>query len=148
MLAEVDDLELHVIVNDELHPISSSPNAAVKLAKQVYGNSLMLVNSWTERGGATMEMRMDNICCAMHGISLLLVSLSFVSSILAPKVASGQEILDDSEPKSTILSMLRFHIITQTISAGRKCKTLNKGHNWGMKELTLYWQADWSRPLN
>lgn len=68
-----------------------------------------------------------------------------MSSILALKVISAQEILEDSELKSTILSMLRLHVITDTIPAGRECKALNKGHNWGMKELTLYWQADWSR---
>lgn len=77
MLAEIDGLEIHVIVNDELDSISPSPNAAVKVASRFMGIPLMLVNSWTERGGATMEMRMDNVCCAMHGISLLLVSLSF-----------------------------------------------------------------------
>ncbi|KAI2820423.1 hypothetical protein CBS147343_10492 [Aspergillus niger] len=144
MLAEIDGLEIHVIVNDELDSISPSPNAAVKVASRFMGIPLMLVNSWTERGGATMEMRMDNVCCAMHGISLLLHAEA-MSSILALKVISAQEILEDSELKSTILSMLRLHVITDTIPAGRECKALNKGHNWGMKELTLYWQADWSR---
>lgn len=82
MLAEIDTLDIHVIVNDELDPISPSPNAAVKVASRFMGIPLSPLSS--ERGGATMEMRMDNICCAAHGISLLLVGCpvpSFVHDI-------------------------------------------------------------------
>ncbi|GMG11281.1 unnamed protein product [Aspergillus oryzae] len=34
MLTEVEELEIHVIVNDELDPISPSPNPAVKAASR------------------------------------------------------------------------------------------------------------------
>ncbi|KAF9895202.1 hypothetical protein FE257_000104 [Aspergillus nanangensis] len=74
MLTEIDDLEIHVIVNDELDPISPSPNAAVKVASRFMGIPLSPLEPGAERGGATMEMRMDNICCAAHGISLLLIA--------------------------------------------------------------------------
>lgn len=80
MLAEIDSLDIHVIVNDELDPISPSPNAAVKVASRFMGIPLSPLSS--ERGGATMEMRMDNICCAAHGISLLLVGFLFFSHFL------------------------------------------------------------------
>ncbi|ODM21297.1 hypothetical protein SI65_04350 [Aspergillus cristatus] len=72
MLAEIDSLDIHIIVNDELDPISPSPNAAVKVASRFMGIPLTPLSS--ERGGATMEMRKDNICCAAHGISLLLIA--------------------------------------------------------------------------
>lgn len=75
MLTEIEELEIHVIVNDELDPISPSPNPAVKAASRFMGIPLTPLKSGTQRGGATMEMRMDNICCAAHGISLLLVGL-------------------------------------------------------------------------
>lgn len=73
MLAEIDSLEIQVIVNDELDPISPSPNPAVKVASHFMGIPLSPLSDDTQRGGATMEMRMGNICCAAHGISLLLV---------------------------------------------------------------------------
>ncbi|KNG90642.1 hypothetical protein ANOM_001319 [Aspergillus nomiae NRRL 13137] len=74
MLTEIDQLEVHVIVNDELDPISPSPNPAVQVASRFMGIPLSPLDSNTERGGAQMEMRMDNICCAAHGISLLLIA--------------------------------------------------------------------------
>ncbi|GLA70810.1 hypothetical protein AtubIFM55763_000984 [Aspergillus tubingensis] len=74
MLTEIEELEIHVIVNDELDPISPSPNPAVKAASRFMGIPLTPLKSGTQRGGATMEMRMDNSCCAAHGISLLLVA--------------------------------------------------------------------------
>ncbi|OGM48990.1 hypothetical protein ABOM_003143 [Aspergillus bombycis] len=74
MLTEIDQLEVHVIVNDELDPISPSPNPAVQVASRFMGIPLSPLDSNTERGGAQMEMRMDNICCAAHGLSLLLIA--------------------------------------------------------------------------
>ncbi|KAE8372691.1 beta-lactamase-like protein [Aspergillus bertholletiae] len=74
MLAEIDDLEIHVLVNDELDPITPSMNPAVKVASQFMGIPLAPLPHGTERDGAAMEMRMDNICCAAHGISLLLIA--------------------------------------------------------------------------
>ncbi|CAG7997816.1 unnamed protein product [Penicillium salamii] len=74
MLTEINHLEIHVIVNDELDPISPSPNPAVQVASRFMGIPLSPLDSGTERGGAEMEMRMDNICCAAHGISLLLIA--------------------------------------------------------------------------
>lgn len=73
MLNEVDSLEIHCIVNDELDPITPSMNPAVEVASRFMGIPLSPLPSGTQRDGATMEMRMDNICCAAHGISLLLV---------------------------------------------------------------------------
>ncbi|GAD95624.1 conserved hypothetical protein [Paecilomyces variotii No. 5] len=74
MLTEIDSLEIHVIVNDELDPITPSMNSSVKVASQFMGIPLSPLPPGTERDGAKMEMRMDNICCAAHGISLLLIA--------------------------------------------------------------------------
>lgn len=81
MLAEIDNLDIHVIVNDELNPISPSPNAAVKVASRFMGIPLTPLSS--ELGGATMEMCMDNFFCAAHGISLLLVCLFSLHVLLS-----------------------------------------------------------------
>ncbi|RAH65359.1 MBL fold metallo-hydrolase [Aspergillus aculeatinus CBS 121060] len=74
MLTEIDQLEIHVIVNDELDPISPSQNPAVQVSSRFMGIPLSPLPPGTERGDARMEMRMDNICCAAHGISLLLIA--------------------------------------------------------------------------
>ena len=79
MLTEIDSLEVHVIVNDELDPISPSPNPRVAVASRFMGIPLSPLRSDDERGGARMEMRMDNICCAAHGLSLLLVRTRLLS---------------------------------------------------------------------
>lgn len=70
---EIDSLDIHVIVNDELDPISPSPAAAVKVASRSMGISRFSARN----GGVTTEMRMEGICCAAHGISLLLVGFLF-----------------------------------------------------------------------
>ncbi|OJJ48590.1 hypothetical protein ASPZODRAFT_150786 [Penicilliopsis zonata CBS 506.65] len=74
MLTEIDSIEIHCLVNDELDPITPSMNPAVKVASQFMGIPLSPLAPGTQRDGATMEMRMDNICCAAHGISLLLIA--------------------------------------------------------------------------
>lgn len=81
MLTEIDNLEIHVLVNDELDPIAPSMNPAVKVASQFMGIPLSPLPAGTQRDGATMEMRMDNICCAAHGLSLLLVCFTSLPSI-------------------------------------------------------------------
>jgi 7,8-dihydropterin-6-yl-methyl-4-(beta-D-ribofuranosyl)aminobenzene 5'-phosphate synthase len=74
MLTEIDNLQIHVLVNDELDPITPSMNPAVKVASQFMGIPLSPLPPGTQRDGATMEMRMDNICCAAHGLSLLIIA--------------------------------------------------------------------------
>lgn len=81
MLTEIDNLEIHVLVNDELDPITPSMNPAVKVASQFMGIPLSPLPAGTQRDGATMEMRMDNICCAAHGLSLLLVCFTFLCCV-------------------------------------------------------------------
>lgn len=148
MLAEIDTLDIHVIVNDELDPISPSPNPAVKVASRFMGIPLSPLSS--ERGGATMEMRMDNICCAAHGISLLLVGCpisSFVHDIPSlvlsrlkihrsrprairstnfyltqdPKARSGRETPAVSEQRSARSNILPYHITTEITLVSSSC---------------------------
>ncbi|RDW76309.1 uncharacterized protein DSM5745_06301 [Aspergillus mulundensis] len=101
MLAELDDLEIHVIVNDELDPISPSPNPAVKVASRFMGIPLTPLDSdaGARRGGAAMEMRMDNICCAAHGISLL---LSDDQAQIATKGNQKHYLLFDAGPEGEV----------------------------------------------
>ncbi|KAF6816743.1 hypothetical protein CMUS01_12225 [Colletotrichum musicola] len=73
-LKEIDSLEVAVIVTDELDPISPSPNPDVKHASHFLGIPVSDVNDPRTRGGAAAEMKMSSICCAAHGLSLMITA--------------------------------------------------------------------------
>lgn len=75
-LVEVDSLEVHVLVNDEIDQISPSPNPLVKHTQSFAGVPLSPVADPAARGGAKLEMPMRNICCGAHGLSLFIVGKS------------------------------------------------------------------------
>lgn len=75
-LVELDSLEILVIVDNELDPISASPNAEV----QQYGNlkDIAIANGplsdvRTASKDDVCEIRMDKICCSAHGLSLMII---------------------------------------------------------------------------
>lgn len=70
-LLELDSLEINVIVDNELDPISPSPSS---LLTQSGGMATVALGGPTlsDRGGAKKELRMDHICCSAHGLSLLI----------------------------------------------------------------------------
>ena len=75
-LAELDSLEILVIVDNELDPISPSPNPAVQQfgsLKDVAARTPL--SSSTDRAGATHQIQMDHICCGAHGLSLMITAV-------------------------------------------------------------------------
>lgn len=71
-LHEVDSIEITAIVDNELDPISPSRHSGVKyngFFRGVHPAPL----AETDRADARVELRMDNICCAAHGLSLMIV---------------------------------------------------------------------------
>ena len=72
-LLELDTLEILVIVDNELDPISASPNP---LVEQTGGMRTIAINGPTlapsDRAGAVKELRMDHVCCSAHGLSLMI----------------------------------------------------------------------------
>lgn len=68
---ELDALTIQVIVDNELDPISPSPNPAIA---QSGGMQTIALSGPTppNRAGAVKELRMDHICCSAHGLSLLI----------------------------------------------------------------------------
>ena len=71
-LLELDAIEISVIVDNELDPLSPCPN---ELVKQFGGvkDITMYHSNRTSTGGreAVQEFRMNNICCGAHGLSLM-----------------------------------------------------------------------------
>ncbi|KAI8663748.1 Lactamase-B domain-containing protein [Fusarium keratoplasticum] len=92
-LVEVDSLEIHVLVNDEIDQISPSPNPRVQHTQSFAGVPLSRVPDPTARGGANWEMPMRNICCGAHGLSLF---------ITATKDGRSRTLLFDAGPEEDI----------------------------------------------
>ncbi|KAJ0117515.1 metallo-beta-lactamase superfamily protein [Diaporthe amygdali] len=73
-LLEVDYIEIKVIVDNEVDPISPSNNPAVQYTGFLQGVSLDRLPSGDDRGGAVAELKMGNICCGAHGLSLMITA--------------------------------------------------------------------------
>ena len=78
-LVELDSIEITVIIDNELDPISPSNNPAVAYKGLFQGVGMSPVPAGQDRGGAVGEFRMDSICCGAHGLSLMIVSYSHSS---------------------------------------------------------------------
>lgn len=72
-LAEVDSIEITVIVDNEIDPISPSNNPDVRYNGLFTGVPMTPIPEGQDRGGARVEFRMDSICCGAHGLSLMIV---------------------------------------------------------------------------
>jgi 7,8-dihydropterin-6-yl-methyl-4-(beta-D-ribofuranosyl)aminobenzene 5'-phosphate synthase len=74
-LVEVDSLEILVIIDNELDPMSPVAPDTV----QATGNMGHIAMSTAprlapgERGDAVAELRMENLCCSAHGLSIMVV---------------------------------------------------------------------------
>lgn len=72
-LVELDSLEILVIVDNELDPISPSPNPKVQQSgtlKDISWRSEPLARH--DRAECDREIRMDEVCCSAHGLSLMI----------------------------------------------------------------------------
>lgn len=73
-LVEVDSIEIKVLVDNEVDPITPSNNPAVEYRGLMQGVPLdPLPSDGHHRGGAQAELSMSNICCGAHGLSLMIV---------------------------------------------------------------------------
>ena len=79
-LQEVDYLEALVIIDNELDPISQAAPDTVTMTGLLGSIGMNSQHPLTDRGGACKEMRMDDICCSAHGLSILVVRLEQLRS--------------------------------------------------------------------
>ena len=74
-LVPLDALEVHVIVDNEVDPISSYTQIPdVEGTGRFLDLALNTPFTVEGRGTARKEMRMENLCCGAHGLSLMIVS--------------------------------------------------------------------------
>ncbi|CAK7213912.1 hypothetical protein SCUCBS95973_001959 [Sporothrix curviconia] len=92
-LLEVDKIEITVLVDNELDPITPSLHPDVQYAGQMRGLQLTPVAATPPRGDAALELRMDSICCAAHGLSLM---------IKATKCDETHTLLFDTGPEEAV----------------------------------------------
>src|SRR2546430_1242986 len=85
-LTEIDSLEILVIVDNEVDPISTYSNPAVQATGNVMHIGMRSQTPVSDRGEATKEIRMDSICCGAHGLSLMIVCFSVAELRVAPQL--------------------------------------------------------------
>lgn len=74
-LLEVDSLEALVIIDNELDPMSPAAPDTVKVTGLLPHIAMSTAPDVHGRGDAIKEIRMDNLCCSAHGLSILIVRL-------------------------------------------------------------------------
>lgn len=72
-LVEVDSLEVEVIVDNELDLMSPPPPNTIQSTRSLGSIALESPHRPENRGEASHEFRMSDICCAAHGLSVLIV---------------------------------------------------------------------------
>ncbi|KAJ5820291.1 hypothetical protein N7474_005882 [Penicillium riverlandense] len=73
-LTEVDALEATVIIDNELDPLSPAAPDTVTVGGHMGTVAMGSMHNLTDRGNAIKELRMGDICCAAHGLSILVTA--------------------------------------------------------------------------
>lgn len=78
-LLPVDALEVHVIVDNEVDPLSSYAQIPdVEVTGRFVDLAMTSPFPADGRGTAKKEMKMELLCCGAHGLSLMIVSDSYL----------------------------------------------------------------------
>ena len=72
-LAEVDSVEILVIVDNEVDPISSYPHPDLKVTGNIIDVAQRVPLNDPSRGDAQSVLKLTNVCCGAHGLSLMIV---------------------------------------------------------------------------
>ena len=73
-LTEVDSLEILVVIDNELDPISTYQNPGLTAEGNMMHIAFANPEPAVGRGPSTKELKMDNICCSAHGLSLMITA--------------------------------------------------------------------------
>jgi 7,8-dihydropterin-6-yl-methyl-4-(beta-D-ribofuranosyl)aminobenzene 5'-phosphate synthase len=73
-LEVVDSLEAIVIIDNELDPLSPAAPDTVQVTGNLGTIAMKSRHTLTDRGEACKEVRLEDVCCAAHGLSILVVS--------------------------------------------------------------------------
>ncbi|KAJ5970545.1 uncharacterized protein N7479_000463 [Penicillium vulpinum] len=73
-LGEVDSLEAIVIIDNELDPLSPPAPDTVQVSGNLGAIAMRSKHTLTDRGEACKELKMEDVCCAAHGLSILVTA--------------------------------------------------------------------------
>ncbi|QQK48279.1 Metallo-beta-lactamase superfamily protein [Penicillium digitatum] len=73
-LEEVDSLEAIVIIDNELDPLSPPAPETVNVSGNLGAIAMGSKHTLTDRGEACKELRLEDVCCAAHGLSILVTA--------------------------------------------------------------------------
>ncbi|TDZ16485.1 7,8-dihydropterin-6-methyl-4-(beta-D-ribofuranosyl)-aminobenzene-5'-phosphate synthase [Colletotrichum orbiculare MAFF 240422] len=74
-LVELDAVEILVIIDNELDPISPCSNPRVEQSGGIKDISKRAQRTPSKGGETVHELRMSNICCSAHGLSLMITGV-------------------------------------------------------------------------
>ena len=77
-LQEIDSLQVLVIVDNEVDPMSTYPHPDLKTEGNIIDIAQRVPLNDPDRGNAQSELQMTNVCCGAHGLSLMIVSTLLV----------------------------------------------------------------------
>ncbi|KAJ3963140.1 hypothetical protein N0V92_000122 [Colletotrichum tropicale] len=92
-LVELDSLEILAIIDNELDSISPCPNPLIEQTGGIRDLTMRAIRESPEEGGPVPELRMSNICCSAHGLSLMITGI---------KDGQKRTILFDTGPEEDI----------------------------------------------
>ena len=72
-LEEIDSLEVTVIVDNEVDPLSPYHNEGLQVRGRGADIAVNSPHQVEGRGEANQETRQDQLCCGAHGLSLMIV---------------------------------------------------------------------------
>ena len=129
-LDEIDSLEILVIVDNEVDPISSYQHPDLKVSGLLPDVALRAPLPEGSRGGSKFEIRLDNVCCGAHGLSLMIVRTIVQKAAVADiasdshqsrkasyglvRYCSGRP--DMGTQRETSASQARLHRVDTTVS--------------------------------
>ncbi|KAH3013836.1 hypothetical protein KXV73_005032 [Aspergillus fumigatus] len=73
-LVEIDSLEALVIIDNELDPLSPAAPDTVHVSGLMSSLATGSPHDLKDRGDAEKELRMEDICCSAHGLSILVTA--------------------------------------------------------------------------
>lgn len=78
-LIEIDALEIEVLVDNEVDPMSGYTNPGLEVTAGFLKAALESPHPAPGRAEAQKELQMTDLCCGAHGLSLMIVSSYKVS---------------------------------------------------------------------
>lgn len=111
-LIEVDSLEAHVLIDNELDPMSTIAPDTVQVSGLMGHLAMGSPHNLDDRGDANKELRMEDLCCSAHGLSILLVRI--VLAIRYARLADPADPADRNKRRQEAFNSFRC-------GPGRRC---------------------------